>query len=260
MAKSKKPEVTDANLSIPQIKAAIPALKRRLEELKQVDVNSLDIDDPAITGLETRLDSFLSSTFGTGSADYNRYRSIRNLYEGSFYTNRSLTLHEYQEGILEGIKKAISKLEGLLADFEEKVEDAGVGNVSKAIRAYEGLELHPQIERVAGQLFRDGHYANAVEDAVKELNLMVKNKSGRSEDGVSLMQTVFSVNKPILKFNELKDDSDKNVQMGYMNLFAGAVMGLRNPRAHKNIKDEPERALEFIAFISLLAKLVDESR
>ena len=40
-------------------------------------------------------------------------------------------------------------------------------------------------------------------------------------------------------------------------MFAGAVAGLRNPRAHKLIKDDPERALEFIAYVSLLAKLLD---
>jgi len=44
-----------------------------------------------------------------------------------------------------------------------------------------------------------------------------------------------------------------------MMLFSGAVMGLRNPRAHKIIQDDPEKALEFIAFISLLAKLADKA-
>ena len=42
-----------------------------------------------------------------------------------------------------------------------------------------------------------------------------------------------------------------------MMMFSGAVAGLRNPRAHKIIKDDPEKALEFIAFVSLLAKLAD---
>ena len=41
--------------------------------------------------------------------------------------------------------------------------------------------------------------------------------------------------------------------------FTGAVTGLRNPRAHKIIKDDPEMALEFIAFVSLLAKLADKA-
>ena len=43
-------------------------------------------------------------------------------------------------------------------------------------------------------------------------------------------------------------------------MFSGAVAGLRNPRSHKLIKDDPERALEFIAFVSLLAKLVDSAK
>ena len=43
-------------------------------------------------------------------------------------------------------------------------------------------------------------------------------------------------------------------------MFSGAVAGLRNPRAHKIIVDDAERALEFIAFISLLAKLADGAR
>jgi hypothetical protein len=43
-------------------------------------------------------------------------------------------------------------------------------------------------------------------------------------------------------------------------LFSGAVAGLRNPRAHRLIKDDAERALEFIAFVSLLAKLLDEAK
>jgi uncharacterized protein (TIGR02391 family) len=71
------------------------------------------------------------------------------------------------------------------------------------------------------------------------------------------MTSAFSANNPILRFNDLKDDSDRNEQRGFMMLLQGAVAGLRNPRAHKLIKDDPERALEFIAFISLLAKLVD---
>jgi len=39
-----------------------------------------------------------------------------------------------------------------------------------------------------------------------------------------------------------------------MMFFSGAVAGLRNPRAHGFIEEDPERALEFIAFVGLLAK------
>lgn len=126
----------------------------------------------------------------------------------------------------------------------------------RALRAYETLDLHESIADAASDLYRDGHYANAIEDAVKALNNLVRLRSGLEIDGSALMNTAFSPEKPILRFNELQDASDKDEQRGFMMMFAGAVAGLRNPRAHKLIKDDPERALEFIAFVSLLAKLL----
>ena len=74
------------------------------------------------------------------------------------------------------------------------------------------------------------------------------------------MTSVFGGKAPTLQFNDLSTESDQNEQRGFMYLFAGAVAGLRNPRAHDFIRDDPERALEFIAFVSLLAKLLDETK
>ena len=71
------------------------------------------------------------------------------------------------------------------------------------------------------------------------------------------MEKVFSPQNPVLRFHKLKDKSEKDKQRGFMMMFSGAMAGLRYPRAHKLIKDDPERALEFIAYVSLLAKLLD---
>jgi uncharacterized protein (TIGR02391 family) len=122
------------------------------------------------------------------------------------------------------------------------------------------LELHPEIARAASTLYLNGHYANAIEDAVKALNNLVRLRSGSDKDGTALMESVFNPKNPTLKFNALADESDQNEQKGFMMMFSGAVAGLRNPRAHKIIHDDPESALEFIAFISLLAKLVDKAK
>jgi uncharacterized protein (TIGR02391 family) len=110
------------------------------------------------------------------------------------------------------------------------------------LHAYEGLDLHPEIARAAGDLYRGGHYANAIEDAVKVLNDLVRMRSGQTADGTSLMETVFSPNRPILKFNALTDQSDRDEQKGFIMMFSGAVAGLRNPRAHKLIKDDSEES------------------
>ncbi len=45
-----------------------------------------------------------------------------------------------------------------------------------------------------------------------------------------------------------------------MHLFVGAVLALRNARAHALPDDSPEMALEYIALISLLAKRVDQAK
>ena len=37
------------------------------------------------------------------------------------------------------------------------------------------------------------------------------------------MENVFSPNKPILRFNELADQSDRDEQKGFMMMFSGAV-------------------------------------
>jgi uncharacterized protein (TIGR02391 family) len=169
-------------------------------------------------------------------------------------------VHEIRDAVRRSIARIRSTLQALKEHFEEELDDSGTSPSTKPLRAYEGLDLHPAIERASGQLFRNAHYANAIEDAVKALNSLVRLYSGVDDkDGTSLMQHVFSPKNPILKVNSLADKSDEDEQLGMMMLFSGAVAGLRNPRAHKLIEDDPERTLEFIAFISLLAKIAEKA-
>ena len=73
------------------------------------------------------------------------------------------------------------------------------------------------------------------------------------------MRTVFSRNNPILAFNDLNDQTDQDEQEGLMHLFEGAVLALRNPRAHALSDDSPELALEYIALLSMLAKRLEQA-
>jgi uncharacterized protein (TIGR02391 family) len=261
--KSKQPEPKAANLSLKQMELAIPKIERRIADLESFDVDSVnDRSDPRIDALEKELDALLVSIFGAGTVEYNRYLwSVTSLDTASVNVMYDTPIYEIREGLKQGIATAKANLESIKRGFLEELKDAGHTAEGRTLKAYEGLELHPAIERAAGQLFRDGHYANAVEDAVKALNALVRLNSGVDDrDGSPLMEYVFSPKSPILKFNALEDDSDRDEQKGIMMMFSGAVAGLRNPRAHKIIKDDPEMALEFIAFISLLAKLADKAR
>lgn len=258
----KRAEPQSANLSLQQMELAIPKIDRRLTDLDAFDVNSVnDRSDSRIKALEAQLDSLLVSIFGHGTVEYERYKwPVTSLDTASDNYLYGTPLEEVRDGLRQGIANAKAQLEAIKAGFLEELNDAGRTTTGKTLKAYEGLELHPAIERVAGKLFRDGHYANAVEDSVKALNALVRMNSGIDDkDGTALMEYVFSPKNPVLKFNSLSDSSEIDEQRGFMMMFSGAVAGLRNPRAHKIIKDDPEKALEFIAFISLLAKLADRT-
>ena len=107
-------------------------------------------------------------------------------------------------------------------------------------------------------LFADGHYSVAVEKAFVYVEYLVKQRSGLSgKYGSNLMQTVFSVHNPLISLNAGATDSDRDEQLGYMDVFAGAMTGIRNPRAHSsNWVDEPKETLELLAFANHLVRKV----
>jgi uncharacterized protein (TIGR02391 family) len=245
------------------IKSSINRLRRRLDDLQAFDPNGVaDRSDPQIDALEAAIDQSLAETFGQDTPEYDRYRGARTLDTASINLVYRTPLPEIIEGLIRGKARAIALLEQAIRSLEEKLADMGASEdpSAKTLRAYEGLDLHREIAQAASQLYTDGHYANAVEASVKALNALVRLRSGLEIDGVPLMQQAFSPKNPILKFNGLKDQSDHDEQLGFMSMFSGAVSGLRNPRAHGFINDDAERALEFIAFVSLLAKLLDGAK
>lgn len=151
-----------------------------------------------------------------------------------------------------------------IADISPTEECSGTSDSAPemALRAaITKLELHPEIARASSALFAGGHYRNAVLDAALTLVGLVKTASGcGDQDGAALMRTVFSRRAPTLAFNDLADQSDLDEQEGIMHLFEGAVLALRNPRAHAVAEDSPQSALECITLLSLLAKRLDRAR
>lgn len=122
--------------------------------------------------------------------------------------------------------------------------------------------LHPTVAKVAKSRFDAGHYADSVEAALKEVNDLVrgvvKNKTGKELDGSDLMNFAFSARTPVIELDDLSTISGKNIQIGYMQMFAGAMTGVRNPKAHANITITPERAIHFLFLASLLLSKLDE--
>lgn len=121
---------------------------------------------------------------------------------------------------------------------------------------FDDLVTEEPVRTASRLLFADGHYARSVEEAFKCLNNEVKHESGVSNaDGASLMRTAFSANCPILRLNRFQTDSEKDEQRGYMDIFAGSMTGIRNPRAHEHLlTDEPEVAFELLVLANHLMR------
>jgi len=122
--------------------------------------------------------------------------------------------------------------------------------------------LHPKIVEVSKSRFETNHFADSVEAALKEVNNIVKviveQRTGKEYDGAKLMYEAFSLKKPIIELGDLSTETGKNIQTGYMQIFAGSMIGIRNPKAHNNITIDSQRAIHFLFLASLLMFKIDE--
>lgn len=227
-----------------------------------VDANLLERFVRLIDVGETVLTTRSSSRGGRDSVDtamFEQWRvSVMSLLSARF-TPSGVHFIEFQEKCERSwythAVQGLAILKAAKDDIEQDIVPVPPGMIG-----IEDLPLHPRIASVCVALYQDKHYSNAVYDATKALVNLVKEKSGRHElDGADLMRQVFTKNQPILAFNDLSDQSDSDEQEGMMHLYEGVTLGIRNPRGHDFPEDSPERALEYIVLISLLANRVEEA-
>jgi uncharacterized protein (TIGR02391 family) len=126
---------------------------------------------------------------------------------------------------------------------------------------FDALVTDPDLNATCRTLYRDGHHARAVEEAFKFLANAVKGRSGEgTRDGQDLMLNVFSLEQPVLRLNRLRSTSERDEQAGYRFILAGAMTGIRNPRAHEHsLSDEADVALEMLVLANHLMRAVRRS-
>lgn len=155
--------------------------------------------------------------------------------------------------------EVIFGLDYLSARQQEKAPDSECGDEM-------WLYIHPLIHKSSKQLFEDGHYANAAEDAFIEINDRVKKlykklnpRATRTPDGDTAMTTVFSPSNPMLRVSDVSTDTGMNEQKGLMLMLQGAISALRNPKAHSNITISKDDAVRRIMFASMLMYRIDDA-
>lgn len=174
MARKPSPPIpVSAALSADQIKRAIPALERRIAELKSLDASTLTEEngDNILTALVQKINATLREVFGADTIEYREYEmGSLNAYSMVISwgdNDDSDSIRARFPEIRKKVGGAISSLETIRDILKERIAPDDPASGNRVLRAYEGLELHPEIARAASKRYQDGHYADAVEAAVK---------------------------------------------------------------------------------------------
>lgn len=118
--------------------------------------------------------------------------------------------------------------------------------------------VHLALPSVVRALFDNGHYSQATFEAFKYLDNVVKKLAGIDKSGKALMMDAFKDASPLLQVSPLADETDRNIQEGYRFIFAGSMIGIRNPRGHEHaVADSVDTCLDHLRLVSHLLRTLE---
>ena len=184
----------------------------------------------------------------------------------------------HQGAVETAVREAWAWLEGsaMLVATTEYMETNGFTSLSRraqklakepdvlraaAVRRIHKDGLHVAIREDVWSLYHRGKYDTAVFEAMKAVEVSVRNASGLATGlvGVKLMRSAF---QPSPNAGPLTDaNADGGEQVARMELFAGAIGSYKNPHSHRNVAlDDPDEAAEIIMLANHLLRIVDSRK
>jgi len=228
---------------------AIPLLQRQRDRADTVA--NAKYDDPLGDVWVNSTENILNQAFGKPDGEW--HHNTRDFLHADglpMYMNSSDAYIQKSHEARTGRRKA------LLEGFIEQLQDLAPPSATTAQDQY---KFHSEIERVSGELFRAGHYKSAALEAYIRVIEQVKVISKIPDDGDSLMNKAFACDKqtPVIQFNSLSTEAEKDEQRGFLFLFKG-IVGLRNSKAHSNaLFNDPLRGHNYLALASLLMRVLE---
>jgi len=257
--RNEPPPLEIKKFTIQEIDHGLKKINRRIEDVAKLLDNRVLFDDTKADNVEANIRETIREIFGQNSPEFRDHQHHKIWHGGyNILDNDGIRQSKFEAGI----PQTITMLKGLIERLEEKHEDIGESEREENIAQDFWNDIHHRITSIARNRFGNSHYADAAESALKEVNVyvkeIVKRKAGIEMDGADLMHKAFSPNSPIIVLGDLSTESGRNIQQGYMEIFAGAMTGIRNPKAHNNLDITPNRAKHFIYLASLLMQKIDE--
>jgi len=129
------------------------------------------------------------------------------------------------------------------------------------VAIFDRLDLHEALKDDVAELFRNGHFNEAVRKALERFEKAIQDAIGDHKTfGRDLMAKAFGGNQPPISLNDLKTANDRSEQEGFKFLTMGAMSGMRNLYSHGDVEQMSAMdAVERLAFVSLLFKRVEEA-
>ncbi len=247
-----------ANRTPQQMREAVAKVKALIEELRGVDVSTVqERGEARLEALEEKIEATLASIFGKESTEFHHFR-IETLDTARVHMMYEIPLYEVREGYKRGIEQAIANLRAVIESFGEEVLAAGEGPRESALWALGERAIHPAIRNVVEELVRDGQYSEAVKKSREILEDLVKKRSTVQQlRAAKLVQSVFNSANPIPALLGLANETYTAKQRGMVLVYAGTMLVLDDRETWENIGNDPGEALEWIGFLSFLAKSLD---
>jgi uncharacterized protein (TIGR02391 family) len=197
----------------------------------------------------------LEAGFGKPSTEWDRFAWAR---IGVTYAGGPRQEDYISELVLRetALKSILQKCETLGIVSEAKHPSSQDGDNNRA-DLFKNMHFHRNVEEASKQLFIDEHYAQAILEACKAVELSVKEKSGLDEIGKNLMAQAFNEQHPLIRVLESGQYLEE-VQEGFKFLFMGTMLAIRNPKAHLHIvQKDPYITLEYLGLAGFLLKRID---
>ena len=220
---------------------AIELLTKQREEIKSLE--KLKRWEPDYQRWEQLTSAIINQIWGKDSTELSRFVQVK-------YRPTIISTGTPDSKLQENYLETLGDYDAVLLALIDEIRLLGLGGKKPSQKlldpstVFDSLDLHREIKRVSARLFYNAHYAESIEQAFKALDKYVQRKSGREDlYGKDLMAQVFTPKKPVLALNALENQSEIDEQEGFMLIFMGSMVGIRNTklRMHATRPQHPSR-------------------
>ena len=127
----------------------------------------------------------------------------------------------------------------------------------------EGRAVHPDVLKFCRAELLADDYFHAVQEAVKSVADKLRNQTGLTDDGATLVDRALGSNPPLLAINPYASTSERSEQRGFAHLVRGTFAMFRNPTAHEariHWFMTKEDAEDLLTLVSLIHRRLDKAR